>query len=178
MTKNNLFAIAISMLLMGCGQPATSTPPKQTTPSTEVPPEHIYTQTTSQGQELPISAKAKIAGEIFELEVAKTPEEQAMGLMFRRSLSDNRGMLFSFNPPRPVSFWMKNTVIPLDMIFMQNGEVKYIAENVPPCTTKSCPTYGPPTQIAIDQVIEIRAGRAAELGLKAGNRITIEFLDQ
>ncbi len=178
MTKNNLLAIAISMLLMGCGQPATSTTPKPATPSTDVPPERLYRQATSQGQELPISAKAKIAGEIFELEVAKTPEQQAMGLMFRRSLPDNRGMLFSFDPPRPVSFWMKNTVISLDMIFMQNGEVKYIAENVPPCTTMSCPTYGPPSQIAIDQVIELRAGRAAELGLKAGNRITVEFLDQ
>ncbi|MCT7948372.1 DUF192 domain-containing protein [Ancylothrix sp. C2] len=172
MRKNNLFAIAISILLMGCSQPATSTIPETATPTPTAQAQ------TPQPQDLPISAKATIAGEIFELEVTETPEQQAMGLMFRRSLPDNRGMLFSFNPPRPVMFWMKNTLIPLDMIFLRDGEVKYIAENVPPCTTMSCPTYGPPDQISIDQVIEVRAGRTAELGLKTGNRITIEFLDQ
>jgi uncharacterized membrane protein (UPF0127 family) len=87
-------------------------------------------------------------------------------------------MLFIFDPPRTVTFWMKNTLIPLDMIFIKDGEVKYIAENVPPCTTMSCPTYGPPSQIVIDQVIEVRAGRTTELGLKIGNPITIEFLDK
>ncbi|HEY9809745.1 MAG TPA: DUF192 domain-containing protein [Halomicronema sp.] len=172
MTKPNLFAIALSIVLMGCSQPATSTPPKP------APPASTPQAQTPQPQDLPISAKAKIAGELFDLEVTTTPEQQAMGLMFRPSLPDNRGMLFIFDPPRPVMFWMKNTLIPLDMIFIKDGEVKYIAENVPPCTTMSCPTYGPPNQIVIDQVIEVRAGRTAELGLKIGNPITIEFLEK
>jgi hypothetical protein len=123
---------------------------------------------------LPISALAEMAGQKISLEVARTPEEQAMGLMYRTSLAADRGMLFPFEPPRPVSFWMKNTLIPLDMVFLRNGEVKAIAANVPPCTTTPCPSYGPSTEI--DQVIELRGGRAAELGLKVGDRVSIKFL--
>jgi hypothetical protein len=98
-----------------------------------------------------------------------------MGLMYRTTLADDRGMLFPFEPPQPVSFWMKNVRIPLDMIFLRDGEVKAIAASVPPCTAEPCPTYGPPT--AVNQVIELRGGRAAELGLKVGDRVKIKFLD-
>jgi hypothetical protein len=116
-----------------------------------------------------------MAGQRISLEVARTSQEQAMGLMYRTSLAPDRGMLFSFNPPQPVNFWMKNTLIPLDMIFLRNGEIQAIAPNVPPCTTTPCPTYGP--QVPIDQVIELRGGRAAELSLKVGDRVNIKFLD-
>lgn len=126
------------------------------------------------GQMLPISAQATIAGNIIDLEVTRTPEQQALGLMYRTSLPDNRGMLFEFSPPQPVSFWMKNVNIPLDMIFLRQGIVKAIAAKVPPCNANPCPTYGPGKPI--DQVIELRGGRAAELGLKVGDRITIRFL--
>ena len=127
------------------------------------------------GQMLPISAKAKFAsGEVVQLEVTRTPAEQSMGLMYRRNLPDDRGMLFSFSPPRPVSFWMKNVVIPLDMIFLRDGVVIAIAANVPPCKQDPCPTYGP--NKTIDQVIELRGGRAAELGIKVGQQVKIEFL--
>ncbi|MBP0016370.1 MAG: DUF192 domain-containing protein [Cyanobacteria bacterium SBLK] len=131
----------------------------------------------SLGQMLPIRATATMGGEVIELEVTETPEQQALGLMFRDRLPDDRGMLFSFDPPRPVGFWMKNVRISLDMIFLRDGEVRYIAANVPPCyqPAPQCPAYGPPE--AIDRVIELRGGRAEELGLKAGDRITIEFLD-
>ena len=124
---------------------------------------------------LPISAEATIAGEIVELEVARTPAQQALGLMFRPALPDNRGMLFPFDPPRPVGFWMKNVPVSLDMIFLLEGEVKAIAANVPPCTNEPCPTYGPATPI--DLVLELRAGRAAQLGLQVGDRISIRFFD-
>jgi uncharacterized membrane protein (UPF0127 family) len=136
---------------------------------------------TSEGQVLPISAKAKIAdrslaepSKRIELEVAKTPEQQAMGLMYRTSLPDNRGMLFEFKPARWVNFWMKNCKISLDMIFVRDGVVKAIQASAPPCTADPCPTYGPNTPV--DQVIELRGGRAAELGLKVGDRIEVEFL--
>ncbi len=125
---------------------------------------------------LPISATAEMAGQQISLEVARTPQEQAMGLMYRTSLEPDRGMLFSFDWPQPVSFWMKNTKIPLDMVFLLKGEVKAIAANVPPCTADPCPSYGPKT--AIDQVIELRGGRATELGLKVGDRVGIKFLDK
>lgn len=131
----------------------------------------------SLGQMLPIRATAIVGGEVIQLEVTETPEQQALGLMFRDRLPDDRGMLFSFDPPRPVGFWMKNVRISLDMIFLRGGEVRYIAANVPPCykPAPQCPAYGPPD--AIDRVIELRGGRAEELGVKVGDRVTIEFLD-
>ncbi|MEA5468464.1 DUF192 domain-containing protein [Spirulina sp. 06S082] len=131
----------------------------------------------NQGQMLPIRATARMGGETIQLEVAETPEQQALGLMFRDRLPDDRGMLFSFDPPRPVGFWMKNVSIYLDMVFLQDGEIRYIAANVPPCNkpASQCPAYGPPE--AIDRVIELRGGRAEELELKIGDRVTIEFLN-
>lgn len=127
---------------------------------------------------LPVEAIATIAKETIQLEVARTPQQQAMGLMFRSPLPDDRGMLFSFDPPRPVSFWMKNVPVDLDMVFLFDGVVMAIAANVPPCTSDPCPTYGPEPTVIIDRVIELRGGRAAELELEVGDRIEIEFLDE
>lgn len=129
------------------------------------------TQNSKKGQILPITAQAIISGQTINLEVTKTPQEQAMGLMYRNSLPDDRGMLFSFDPPRQVTFWMKNCQMSLDMIFIRSGIVKAIAENVPPCLADPCPTYG--SDVSIDRVIELRGGRAAELNLKVGDQIVI-----
>lgn len=178
-SQMNLLGITLSLLLVGC---AASLPAKQTdetlTQSDQPlpPPSVVSSSPTNAGQMLPISAQAEIKGKRIMLEVARTPQQQQIGLMYRTSLPDDRGMLFPFDPPQPVSFWMKNTLIELDMIFLQNGQVKAIKANVPPCTTTPCPSYGP-SQILIDQVIELRGGRAAELGLNVGDRITIDFLD-
>lgn len=124
------------------------------------------------GQILPVTAQTTIGGEVIQLEVAQTPQQQQLGLMYRTSLPDNRGMLFSFSPPRVVGFWMKNCKISLDMIFIRNGIVQAIQVAAPPCSTKPCPTYGP--SVPVDQVIELRGGRTQELGLKPGDRIEIE----
>jgi uncharacterized protein len=129
-------------------------------------------KTENQGQVLPITAKADINGKIIELEVAQTPEQQAMGLMYRSSLEENRGMLFPFAQPLIARFWMKNVSIPLDMIFLKDGIVKAVLLNVPPCAVEPCPVYGPDTMI--NQVIELAGGRAQELGVKAGDKIKIE----
>lgn len=126
-------------------------------------------------QKLPITAKTQISQEVIDLEVAKTPRQQALGLMFRKSLPDNRGMLFTFDRPQVAQFWMKNVEIPLDMIFLYKGEVKAIAANVPPCFDDPCPIYGPDG--LVDKVIELRGGRAEELNLKVGDRLLIEFLN-
>lgn len=123
-------------------------------------------------QILPITAQAVIGETVIDLEVAKTPAQQALGLMYRSELADNRGMLFPFDPPQLVSFWMKNCLISLDLIFIYEGEVIDMAENAPPCYEVTCPTYGP-NQI-IDQVLELRGGRAAELGLTRGDRLKIK----
>jgi len=81
-------------------------------------------------------------------------------------------MLFPLARPRPVSFWMKNVPVPLDMVFIYDGTIKAISANVPPCEAEPCPTYGPGDQL-IDHVIELRGGHAAELGLMVGDTVVI-----
>lgn len=129
-----------------------------------------------QPQSLPIAAKITIGDQVIDLEVAGTPQEQEMGLMFRTDLPADRGMIFPFTPARPVGFWMKNTLIPLDMVFLRDGVIREIIANVPPCSADPCPSYGPPFNVDIDQVIELRSGRAEELGLRRGDRLPVEFL--
>lgn len=127
-----------------------------------------------QGQKLPIEAMVKINETLIKLEVAKTPEQQQIGLMYRKSLDENRGMIFIFEQLRPVKFWMKNVNISLDMIFLANGKVKAIEPNVPPCSIDPCPTYGP--ENLVNQVIELPGGRATELGIEPGDQLEIEFI--
>ena len=81
----------------------------------------------------PLEIASKNGVHIFGVEVAVTPEEQARGLMFRRDLPDMQGMLFDFHSEQPTSFWMKNTYVPLDMIFIRaDGRILRIAENTVP----------------------------------------------
>ncbi|MEM9153029.1 MAG: DUF192 domain-containing protein [Cyanobacteria bacterium P01_F01_bin.3] len=131
------------------------------------------------GQLLPVSAIAQIKTQTeeyrFELEVARTPEQQALGLMFRSALPDNRGMLFPFGQARRASFWMKDVPVPLDMVFIRNSEVIAIAAEVPPCPTLPCPSYGPDGEL-VNQVLELRSGRAEEIGLQPGDTVNIEPL--
>jgi uncharacterized protein len=164
---------------MSCASSVPAEPGQEKLLSQQPTPAPVVSSSpTNAGQMLPISAQAEIRGQRISLEVARTRQQQQMGLMYRTSLADNRGMLFPFDPPQPTSFWMKNTKIPLDMIFLRDGQVKAIFANVPPCKADPCPSYGPENTILIDQVIELRAGRAAELGLKVGDRVTIKFLDR
>lgn len=177
-------AIAACILsLWGCTVPASSeTPaPADATPgvdaasptATPVPAE---TRPSPQGQQLPISAKVNLGGQDIFLEVARTPQQQAMGLMYRPALPDDQGMLFLIAPPRLVSFWMMNVPVPLDMVFIYQGKILAIAAEVPPCTAVPCPTYGPGNQL-VDAVIELRSGRAAELGLAPGDAVTVTSLE-
>lgn len=99
-------------------------------------------QQSSSGQILPISAQTEIAGQTIYLEVAQTFEQQAIGLMNRTALADDRGMLFPIIPPEPVTFFMKDVLIPLDIIFLQDEKVLGIAANVPPCATEPCRSAG------------------------------------
>jgi uncharacterized membrane protein (UPF0127 family) len=158
--QKSIYGLLLTLLLCGC-----------------VPGESVSSQThptQHQGQNLPITANSKIGQEVVELEVAKTPEQQAIGLMFRTELGKNKGMIFLFSPPRVTRFWMKNTLIPLDMIFLREGVIQSISPSVPPCKRDPCPSYGPFTEI--DQVIELASGRAVELGLKKGDRLKVEFI--
>jgi uncharacterized membrane protein (UPF0127 family) len=117
-------------------------------------------------QYLPTTEYAILDGGFtLDLEVAKTPKEQAIGLINRPQLPDNRGMLFVFPDVRRLSFWMKNTPVPLDMIFLENGVVRYI-ESAAPCNNP-CPKY----EHIANQVLELRSNRSAELGIRVGDRI-------
>ena len=133
--------------------------------------------TAFRGQMLPITAIAIIKETVINLEVAKTTEEQSMGLMFREALPDDRGMFFPFEEARITRFWMNNVPVPLDMIFVKENKVIAIADSVPPCTTKpeDCPLYGP--DIPVDGVIELRAGRAKSLDLGVGDVVKIKYLN-
>ena len=164
----SLCSVLLSILLMGCSSPTTAKSPA-------VIPESSTQTPVNAGQNLPISALATLPKGIkIELEVARTQEQQQMGLMYRQALPNNRGMLFIFPNPQPVKFWMKNVPVALDMVFLQEGIVKYIQASAPGCNREPCATYGP--DVLIDQVIELRSGRAKELGLQKGNQVKIDFL--
>jgi uncharacterized protein len=97
----------------------------------------------------------------FTVEVARTPEEQALGLMNRTSLPPGEGMLFPFAKPKYASFWMKNTFIPLDMIFIRaDGTIDRIAENTIPESLEPVVSGG-----EVSAVLELAGGTAARLGI-------------
>jgi uncharacterized protein len=104
---------------------------------------------------------------VFGVEMALTPEEQARGLMFRRELPEKQGMLFDFKREQPTSFWMKNTYIPLDMIFIRaDGRILNIAENTVPLSEALVSSTGP-----VRAVLEVIAGTTKRLGIAAGDRV-------
>jgi len=119
-----------------------------------------------------------VEGERFSVEIADDDATRAQGLMFRDEMADDHGMLFIFPNQRPRSFWMKNTRIPLDIIYLDRDlEVVSISADTPPCRSRSgrCPSY--PSEEAAQYVLEINAGLAAELGLEPGDRIEVGNID-
>ena len=101
------------------------------------------------------------SGAEYRIEVVRTPEEQAQGLMFRESLPPKTGMLFPFADKGVHHFWMKNTMIPLDMIWMDaDGKVLFVSAEWPPCKADPCPNYGP--DVPASSVLEIAGGMAAK----------------
>lgn len=103
----------------------------------------------------------------FRVEVAKTSEEQARGLMFRTAMGPDEGMIFPMNPPRTASFWMHNTVIPLDIIFVgTDGRILNIAANAVPYDERPLPSAG-----VVKGVLELNGGRAAQLGIGPGSLV-------
>jgi uncharacterized membrane protein (UPF0127 family) len=103
----------------------------------------------------------------FTVEVMRTPEQLAKGLMFRRYMPDDRGMLFDFKAEQPVQFWMKNTYLPLDMIFISKaGKIVSIKENAEPLSEKLIPSGAP-----VVAVLEVNAGTAARIHASAGDTV-------
>jgi hypothetical protein len=103
----------------------------------------------------------------FKVEVARNDADRAQGLMFRRSMPADQGMLFDFARVEPVSMWMQNTYLPLDMLFIRaDGTIARIAANTEPLSTRTIPSGEP-----VLAVLELNAGTAAKLGIKPGDRV-------
>ena len=119
-------------------------------------------------QVVPLTVQHGGRGLKFSVEVAKSSAEQAKGLMFRAKMGPNEGMIFPFQPAREgVAFWMKNTVIPLDIIFIgPDGKILNVAANAVPYSLAPIPAAG-----VTAGVLEINGGRAAELGIVAGDKV-------
>jgi uncharacterized protein len=104
----------------------------------------------------------------FSVELASNDAERTRGLMFRRSLPEGQGMLFDFKRDQPVSFWMHNTYISLDMIFISgDGRIVHIAENAKPLSDDLIPSGA-----AVRAVLEVIAGTVQKLGIASGDRVT------
>lgn len=103
----------------------------------------------------------------FSVEVMRTDEQRARGLMHRRFMPEDRGMLFDFKREEPVSMWMKNTYLSLDMVFIdKTGRVVNVAENTEPLSERIIPSAAP-----VLAVLEVNAGTARRIGLKAGDHL-------
>jgi uncharacterized membrane protein (UPF0127 family) len=103
----------------------------------------------------------------FTVELAATEDQQVQGLMFRRTLAADAGMLFLYSDDHEIQMWMKNTLIPLDMIFIQaDGTVSHIAERAVPRSLEIIPSEGPARA-----VLEVNGGTAARLGIKPGDHV-------
>ena len=108
----------------------------------------------------------------FQAELALTPEAQAKGLMFRKTMLENHGMLFVFDPPREAAFWMHNTPLPLDILFIaQDCTIHRLVQKTTPLSQTLIPSNG-----IVAGVLELNAGTAEAIGLFAGDRIETDKL--
>jgi uncharacterized protein len=116
---------------------------------------------------VPLTVTGNDRRHAFRVEVARTSAEQARGLMFRRQMGADEGMIFPMEPARPASFWMKNTVIPLDIIYIGvDRRILNIAANTVPYSEEPVPSAG-----KVSAVLELNGGRAAALGIVPGDRV-------
>lgn len=107
----------------------------------------------------------------FAAEIANTPAKMQQGMMHRPDMADDQAMIFVYPRPQRMTFWMKNTLIPLDMLFFDaRGYLQEIKHSVPPCKTQRCPTY-PSRHTHIQYVVELKGGTAQRLNLQAGDKL-------
>jgi len=116
---------------------------------------------------IPLTVTTRGKSHAFRVEVARTPQEQARGLMFRTAMGPDEGMLFPYDQPRILSFWMKNTVLSLDIVFIgPDRRVINIADHAVPYSEASLTSVAPAVA-----VLELNAGRSRDLGIVAGSRV-------
>ena len=142
----------VLILLIGCTQPPAQPPAMQSEAST------LPTVTLPDGS-------------VFRVEVAANDELRAQGLMYRDRLREGYGMIFIFPRTDVYPFWMKNTLIPLDMIWIdESRRVVHVKHDVPPCKADPCPSYDP--EVPGRYVLEVAGGKARQHGLKVGDVLT------
>ena len=157
-------ALAMMLLLVGCTKAMPPAPANETQPAPAA-----TTATTGPRVILP-------DGFVVNVEVVADDELRAQGLMYRDHLDPSAGMLFFFPQEGEYPFWMKNTRIPLDIIWIDAGRrIAHVKHDVPPCRTTDCPNY-PPNANA-QYVLEIAAGGAKRHGLKVGDQLRFEGTD-
>jgi uncharacterized membrane protein (UPF0127 family) len=116
---------------------------------------------------VPLTITGKGKPHVFRVELAMTSQQQALGLMFRTAMGVDEGMIFPMRPPRLASFWMHNTVLPLDLIFIgTDGRIMTIAANAVPYDDTNLDSGG-----ITSGVLELNGGRAAQLGIKVGDKV-------
>ncbi|WP_425039303.1 DUF192 domain-containing protein [Primorskyibacter sp. S187A] len=121
-----------------------------------------------------ITLRGAYGAATFDVDLAVTPQERGQGLMFVEEMAEDRGMLFIFESPRALTFWMKNTLIPLDMIFItERGVVRHVHENAIPHDETTIPSNGPALA-----VLEINGGLSGEIGIAAGDLVQHPLLPQ
>jgi uncharacterized membrane protein (UPF0127 family) len=114
-----------------------------------------------------VEIASKTGVHVFSVEIADTEAAREKGLMYRKRLAPGQGMLFDFHSEQPVGFWMKNTYIPLDMLFIRrDGRILSIAENAEPLSERVIPSGGP-----VLAVLEVAGGTARKLGIAPGDRV-------
>ena len=143
------------MAVLACSPQA----PAQNTPAETVDP-----RAQTGLREVPLTIKSKNGTHRFTVEVAATPEQQETGMMFRKSVAPNRGMIFPYEPAQEVGFWMKNTLVALDIIYIRADGTIVRITRAEPLDLTPLPSGEP-----IVAVLEIGGGRAAELGIKEGD---------
>src|ERR1041385_5480216 len=114
----------------------------------------------------------ELKGHRFDVEIAADDAARTRGLMFRDSMAEDHGMLFLFDSMQPHVFWMKNTHIPLDILYFdQNYKLVSVQERVPPCRSEPCVVY--PSEGPAQYVLELNAGTAEKLGVKPGDALKV-----
>ena len=151
--------LAIVLLVAACAQ----TPPSPAPVQTDSAPSTLPTVTFPDGF-------------VVRVEVVADDESRAQGLMFRDRLREGTGMLFVFPQMTELSFWMKNTLIPLDMIWIDNQQkVVHVKENVPPCQADPCPTYA--AGVSAQFVLEVAGGVARQHRVVPGAQLQFTRVD-
>ena len=163
MTARHAFAALLAALMLGACSASGGT---ESAPASAAAPQ-VHPQSGLAVIPLSITTAAG-QRHAFQVEVAATPQEQTRGLMFRTEMGADEGMIFPReDDPRESSFWMRNTVLPLDIIYIgTDRRILNIAANAVPYSETPIPSVG-----VAGAVLELNGGRAAELGIKAGDKV-------